>query len=597
MQQNVTRPRIASLPRHVAEQIAAGEVVDRPVSIVKELIENSIDAGCTSLILEFRNGGKTYLRVTDNGSGILKEDVTLAFQRHATSKISTVEDLESVETLGFRGEALASIAAVSKVELITKVSGERTGMRLLLEGGELLEQSEVGCPDGTTIIVTDLFYNTPARHKFMKPDSTETSLIVELVTRLTLAYPEVKFRLIQNGQILFSTNGKGDRLQNIQQIYQAEQGLSLLHHTLDQRDGMVLDAYLTTPGYSKPNRKHQIYFVNGRAISSKVLDRAVSDAYQEKLPEGRYPMVFLFLQLPPSRMDVNIHPNKREVRFEEEQVIQELVKTCLEQALLAQSAVPKIPPQKAFRYPAEALAETAVPQVQESVDVIKLQSTNPSPVYLTSFDSAPVAQGTSLLEEAQAAPALDFNRIRILGTAFSTYLIGQDQDSLYLIDQHAAHERVYYEQIMDLDQVQGVQEQTLLAPVVVPVTYATQIDAREWIDFLRQKGFSLEEFGSRAFLLKGIPAFLSLSEAEAFLSDFFEQAGDRMDFQNQKAVERIISHACRMAVKAHDVLSDQEIRQLLSDLSQTRKPYSCPHGRPTILRMTRHDLERYFKRV
>ena len=301
---------IRVLDKVVADKIAAGEVVERPLSVVKELVENAVDAGASAITIEIRNGGKAYLRVTDNGCGIPSEEVLLAFTRHATSKIVSDRDLERIQTLGFRGEALASIAAVSRTELLTKEAGSQLGKRVMIAGGTVLENTEAGCPDGTTVIVRDLFFNTPARLKFLKSDSTESSLIIDFVSRMALAYPEIRIRLINNGNILFSTNGKGDVRMNILTVYSREVADNLVPVHFEQ-EPIRVDGFVSQPGYSAPTKRNQIFFVNGRSVSSKVIEKGVNDAYRDRLFEGRHPAVFLFLQIAPEKLDVNIHPNKK----------------------------------------------------------------------------------------------------------------------------------------------------------------------------------------------------------------------------------------------------------------------------------------------
>ncbi|MBO4991527.1 MAG: DNA mismatch repair endonuclease MutL, partial [Firmicutes bacterium] len=334
-------PQIHALPKQVSDKIAAGEVVDRPLSIVKELMENSIDAGATAITVEIKNGGKSYIRVTDNGFGIPEDQVMLAFQRHATSKIETAEDLDTINTLGFRGEALASIAAVSSVEMITKPVAAKSGVKLRLQGGSLLNQTGTGCPDGTTIIVTNLFYNTPARLKFLKADNTESSLIIDFVSKMALAYPKLRIRMVNNGNILFHTPGGGQIYNNILTIYSKETGQKLLPVTADN-GSMFLEGYISDPSYSKTNRKQQIFFVNGRYIQSKIMEKAVSLAYQDKLFEGRYPVTYLFLYVNPQTLDVNIHPNKKEVRFDDELAVLDFVHSTLRSHLNTKQAIPEV---------------------------------------------------------------------------------------------------------------------------------------------------------------------------------------------------------------------------------------------------------------
>ncbi len=329
---------IKILDKQVADKIAAGEVIDRPLSVIKELIENSLDAGADSIVAEIRKGGKEYIRITDNGCGISREEAETAFLRHATSKISSQEDLNKIDTLGFRGEALASICAVTRTELITKRKNDRTGTRLIIHGGEVISNQPTGCPDGTTLIITDLFYNTPARLKFMKSDSAESSLIIDMISRFALAYKDVSFRLINNGKVLFSTSGNGDRLNIISRIYQ-----SIDIHNLTPvkcSDGELhVDGYISTPAMSRPSKSGQIFFVNGRPVNSKVIERGITEGYRERLFEGRFPIVFLFLTLASSDLDVNIHPNKREVRFDDEKTIETFISHSIKDALGTKDSV------------------------------------------------------------------------------------------------------------------------------------------------------------------------------------------------------------------------------------------------------------------
>jgi DNA mismatch repair protein MutL len=644
--------RIEELPKQIYDKIAAGEVVDRPLSIVKELVENSIDAGATAIVIEIRNGGKTYLRVTDNGCGIEKSDVELAFKRHATSKIRKVEDLDHIESLGFRGEALASISAVSRVELITKTAQEKSGIRIKIEGGEILEKEETGCPDGTTILVEDLFFNTPARMKFMKPDATESTLIIDFISKMTLAYPKIKIRLINNGNILFSTPGKGDIYSNILTIYSKETGEKLLH--IERKDGdLALEAFVSAPSNSKTNRKSQIFFVNGRSISSKVMDQAVTDAYQEKLFEGRYPIAFLFLRVDPEKLDVNIHPNKKEVRFDDERRIREFLAQAIREGLKSKDAIPEIREKSIFRIPAadpqDKLDKTVTQKkIQEQVDIKKLLSEQrqkeqdqnaavqiPEPVQekktwpteaietlKVERDDAikqavvvdPVAviepavvnetmagyQRTSIdlaTDEKLSSMDFDIRTLTVTGSVFGTYITAVDENNLYLIDQHAAHERIFYEQLLDQYRAQEKPQQMILTPLVVNVTHAVKNDAGGMLDFLGNMGFDIEEFGPTAYIVKAVPAFMDLGEAKDFIDFLLDNISDEAELENQKKIAKIITNACKKAVKAHDVLDRHEIERLMTDLAKTRNPYSCPHGRPTFVRLSQYEIEKMFKRV
>ena len=336
------RKKIAELPKQLADKIAAGEVVERPLSIVKELVENSIDAGSDFITVEIKNGGKSYIRVTDNGCGIPKEEVELAFKRHATSKIEKIRDLDSIETLGFRGEALSSIAAVSRTELITKSPEEPVGTSVINEGGNILSVSDTGCPDGMTIVVRDLFYNTPARLKFLKKDNTESSLIIDFISKIALAYPQIRVRLINNGNTLFTTPGRGDRFLAIATVYDPHTAEKMIRINDAEDDIFHLEGYISPPEHTRINRKNQIFFVNGRYVQSKVIERAVSDAYRQRLFEGRYPVVFLFLSVRPELLDVNIHPNKKEIRFDDEDRVSDFVTVAIKKGLNQKDAVGEI---------------------------------------------------------------------------------------------------------------------------------------------------------------------------------------------------------------------------------------------------------------
>jgi len=611
--------KIIELPKDVADKIAAGEVVDRPVSVVKELMENSIDAGASSVVVEIRNGGKSYIRVTDNGSGISKADAGLAFKRHATSKIRSASDLDHIESLGFRGEALASIAAVSKVELITKTAGEKSGIRIRTEGGEIREIDDTGCPEGTTVIVADLFFNTPARLKFLKPDSTESTLIIDLVSKMALAYPNIKIRLINNGNILFSTAGKGDIYSSILTIYSREVGEKLIRFR-EENDSMSLEAFISAPHNSKTNRKSQIFFVNGRYISSKIIENAVADAYREKLIEGRYPIAFLFLKVAPEKLDVNIHPNKKEVRFAEEQTVREFITEAIRGVLKRKEAIPEITERNlfTFRQPGFISDVPGKPPVSAEpwnkpengdffrssgtqVDIKKLlYEQRRQENEIQAPESRQINESVETYGTAEKTPeqkVFNLEDLKLTGSIFGTYITAADEDSFYLIDQHAAHERIFYEQLMAQFQSEEKAQQLLLAPLVINVSHTIKNDTSELLDFLGNLGFQIEEFGPAAYLMKAVPVFMELKEAEDFIDYILDNISEDADLKDQRKIDAIITNACKKAVKANDVLDMREIERLIADLAKTKNPYSCPHGRPTFIRLTKYEIEKMFKRV
>ncbi len=632
------RRHISQLPSVLADRIAAGEVIDRPVSIVKELVENSIDAGADSITVEIRSGGKTYLRVTDNGCGIAAEEAELAFSRHATSKISRIADLDAISTLGFRGEALASIAAVSRTELVTKTEGDRTGTYLLIEGGRIAEHSEKGAPTGTTLVVRDLFYNTPARLKFLKNDNVESAQIIELVSRIALAYPHIRVRLINNGNTLFTTPGKGDRRTAIAVIYDPNLAKKLILAEGEAPGGMKLEAYISPPDITRPNRRNQIFFVNGRYISNKILEESVSESYRERMFEGRFPVAFLFLTVDPAFTDVNIHPNKKEIRFDDEKLVKQFVTGTLRNALEMPEAIPEI--HVKMQAPNSRKAETdrleagyggaevkkpeqkplfRAESGEEQLDIRKLLRSKRAEEerrliaaaeaevqekketeYETSGNRKvkedPKAYGFAPSREKAAAGMFSTDGLEPMGVLFNEYILCTDGKAFYMIDQHAAHERVFYEQLIDSFYNQEKASQVLLEPITLSTAFSAGSQAENWMGFLKDVGFQIEEFGARNYLVREIPAYMDLQEAEDFLADFTEELEKAGSFRDQKRVDRIITRACKSAVKANDRLTEQEIRHLLKDLNACRNPFSCPHGRPTIIRMTHAEIDRLFKR-
>ena len=600
---------IKVLEKNVADKIAAGEVIERPISIVKELVENAVDAGADFIVVEIKNGGKSYIRVTDNGCGIPCEEAETAFLRHATSKIETAMDLNSIETLGFRGEALASVAAVTRTELITKTTDNKTGTRLVIHGGMVIANEQTGCPDGTTIVVTDLFYNTPARLKFMKTDSAESGLVIDFVSQMALAYKNIKFRLINNGRILFSTLGDGNRLNTILRVYSDVDARNMV--PLDFREGgLYAEGYISTPAFSKTTRSSQIYFVNGRVVSSKVIERGVSDGYKERLFEGRYPVVYLFLQVDPHTIDVNIHPNKREVRFDEEALIINFISRAIKKSLSTKDAVVdagnifkdmdrRISPSKVYERVFEPFREKTEEYAcektdEKQVDIKQLLSTIKNPV--SSPFPEPIGEPVLDIYRPQLKP-FDFSELQVTGVIFDTYITAVDGHNFYLIDQHAAHERIFYERLVGEYESAVKERQPLLMPLIINLSLAVSENRFDWLDALSKMGFTIEEFGPGTFRITEIPMFMEMSEAEDFINEFIENINNSTDLSNRIVIDKLIMMSCKAAVKANDKLNSEEINALIKDLSCCVNPFSCPHGRPTFIKLTRYEIEKMFKRV
>ena len=595
---------IKLLNKTVSDLIAAGEVVDRPLSVVKELVENSIDAGASSIVIEIRKGGKEYIRVTDNGSGIPENQVNMAFQRHATSKIQRAEDLGYIETLGFRGEALASISSVSKMEVITKTKESQTGSKTVIHGGETKEHVPTGCPDGTTMIVRDLFFNTPARLKFMKSDSAESSAVIDFAAQMALAYPEIRIRMISNGNILFSTRGTGDRRKVIMTLSGNDPAMKLL--PLEITEGNIYaKGYISGPGESKASRKGQIYFVNGRAISSKILEKAVDSAYSDRLFEGRFPIIYLFLEISPSEIDVNIHPNKREVRFNDEKNLTSVLIDGIKEALTVKEAVPDMDINggpHVFQTPDNGPEKE---MTVEQVDIKTILSSYRHEAEKIKDEIAGYKAGygnkepreTIHIEKYTEVKPFDFAQIQVTGSIFGSYITATDHDNFYLIDQHAAHERIIFEKLMT--QFNG--KLKVKQPIMIPSTFSTDPaisdNDEKWISILDALGFSVEDFGPGTYIIKEIPMFLSLSEAEKFVKDFLDTYSENTDISQPEQIKKITGTACKSAVKANDYLTEEEIEELMNTLSKCENPFSCPHGRPTFIKFSKADIEKRFGRT
>ena len=612
---------IRVLDKIVADKIAAGEVIERPVSIVKELVENSIDSGADSIIVEIKKGGKTYIRVTDNGCGIPDDEAETAFLRHATSKITTAKDLDAIETLGFRGEALASIAAVTHTELITKTAESKSGVRLLIHGGEVISNGKTGCPDGTTFVITDLFYNTPARLKFMKSDSAESSQIIEFMSMIALAFPQIRFRFINNGNIVFSTTGQGDLLSTILSVYKLSEYKDLVPVDFSSFDNRVT-GYISKPSLSRTSRRNQVFFVNGRAVSSKVIEKGVNEGYKERLFEGRFPVCFLFIHTNPEKLDVNIHPNKKEVRFDDEHEIINLVSAGIVNALLRNSAVIEAKAKDVKNYEPQV---KAIVQTQATADMPKAEA--PKIVELAEpvenvkkaepiekaeqvdikqiLSSKPPRVAEKVIEpdrpliniDAPVNKPFDFDNLNPTGAIFNTYITATDDNGFYLIDQHAAHERVFYEKLVGEYLADEKPRQPILTPIIIEAAPSVIEMKEEWLGCLEEMGFDIDEFGGNSLVVREIPTFMSMLEAENFVREYLDSAADGGKTVNTVVVNKLITKSCKAAIKAHDHLSIAEIESLLNQLKACRNPFSCPHGRPTFIRFTKYEIEKMFKRV
>ena len=578
---------IQVLDQKTINQIAAGEVIERPAAVVKELVENAIDAGATAITIEVKEGGISFIRITDNGSGIAKDEIKTAFLRHATSKIKTMEDLLTVHSLGFRGEALSSIADVAQVELITRENSDITGVRYEIEGGLEKSYAEIGCPVGTTFIVRNLFYNTPARRKFLKTKTTEGNYIQDLVLRYSLAHAEIRFTFIVDGKTKLQTSGDGQVKTNIYYNYGSDVTKCLLPIET-KANGIKLTGFIGKPELSRGNRTFMNYFVNGRYIKSPVITNAIEQAYKEYLMNHRYPFTALLLEINSSNIDVNVHPTKMEVRFTNQEEVYQIFYNTIREALCQSTLIPECTLEPERR---EKKVEIPVPEMKQRVvepfETVAENSTwMKKPQVMTSLpkreietDKIDFSQMNLLKEEMVVEEVPQF---RIIGQVFDTYWLVEYQSELLIIDQHAAHEKVLYEKLMKrLENKEGL-TQNLVAPIVVSLS-GREIDVlKENADVFEKIGFRFEPFGDKEYIINGVPAdFLNLASRELFL----EMLDGLMEENGKRKPELVLDHcatmACKAAVKGNNQMSYAEAKSLIEQMLAMEQPYHCPHGRPT----------------
>lgn len=597
--------RIHILGENISNKIAAGEVIERPASVVKELVENSIDALSTSIIVEINNGGISYIRVTDNGSGMVDEDAKVAFIRHATSKIATENDLNGIKTLGFRGEALASIASVSQVEMLTKPKESTFGTRAVYEGGECKTIESAGCPDGTTIIVKNLFYNTPARLKFLKKDSREGAAISEIMYDLALSRPDISFKYISNGKLVFNTPGDGNLKNTILVLYGKDIYNSLIKVSY-KGNILSISGFIGSPDSARSNRNYQMFFINNRYIKSRMLSAAVDNAYKTYLTVNKFAFCILFISIYPDLVDVNVHPTKAEVRFQDEKEVFSTVFNTVRNGLAGEVLIPENRMEQK-KVVVQQIQVENVPEYHKD-EIIKEEHFDNNSINKVNIPKnidniekvyAPV-EDVSIGNDAALTDNAAHNLMPplvIIGQCHLTYILCQGPDGLYIIDQHAAHERILYEKFRNSFEKGGVASQSLLSPMVVELVPKEISTIKDNMETLEKLGFELESFGSNAVMLRSVPVLFG----EPILKKFFIETVDLMDenaSSNKSSIDSILyTMACRSAVKANDRLDMTEMEELVRELRKTQNPYNCPHGRPTIIRMTRLELEKRFKRI
>ena len=585
---------IRLLSSEVASQIAAGEVIERPASVVKELLENSLDAGARSITISVEEAGKKLVEVADDGSGIPSGELELAVARHATSKLVRSDDLFSISTLGFRGEALASIGSVSRMTITSRVQSETEGARLRVEGGIPSRATKVGTTVGTTVRVEDLFYNVPARLKFLKADVTERRAIDQLVTRYALAYADKRFKLSDGKAITLQTSGDGDRRSILAALHGVDTARQMLE-ILSDEDGYRLTGFISPTSLTRSNRREITFFINGRWVHDTALTSALLQAYHTLLMVGRYPFTTLFLEMPPEDVDVNVHPAKAEVRFRNQDKVFSFVQRSVRKALLAYSPVPHVAPSlwgishTSQNEPPRhtgldwAIGHDEVPGIGDQFSV----NSNP----------ASVSNAPSSIVHGPPSTEARIPLLRLVGQIGATYLVAEGPDGLYLIDQHAAHERVLFEKLMTQHAMKNIPSQALLTPTIVTLPPPSAHLLLAQLPLLYHFGFDVEEFGPNTFQVRAMPALFMGSDASAALRALVEDfEEDEAPLQNEIEAKLAARVCKRMAVKAGQALSNEEQRALLSDLEACDSPRTCPHGRPTMIHLSVDVLERQFGR-
>ena len=659
---------IQVLDQITIDKIAAGEVIERPASIIKELVENAIDAGASAVTVEIKEGGISFIRITDNGCGIPKGEVPLAFLRHSTSKIRSVDDLSTVASLGFRGEALSSIAAIAQVELITKTKDEVTGTRYRIEGGAEKSIEATGAPDGTTFLVHQIFYNTPARRKFLKTPMTEASHVSELMTRLALSHPEVSIQFINNGQEKLHTSGNGKLKDIIYHVFGRDIANNLLE-TNERIDGIQVQGFIGKPIISRGNRNYENYFINGRYVKSNIIAKAIEDAYKDFTMQHKYPFTALHFTMDGTDLDVNVHPTKMELRFSNQQGVYNFIYNALKQTLSEPELIPRVelPEAKEVPVKAEKIVErkqeqpmtpvreerkTPVIEEEKNLDyfmkkmrervtayhqqAVEVKPT-PAPSVIqenVNYEALPASQVAAVkqpvpeqrtvakepMPEQAVAPReeksvvtekqLDFfeeklltkkaaQEYKIIGQLFETYWLVEFHEQLYIIDQHAAHERVLYEKTLRGMKDREFTSQYLSPPIILNLSMQEEEALNTHMDIFTNIGFEIEPFGGDSYAIRAVPDNLfSIAKRELF-TEMLDQLVDGIhsSLAPDIVAEKVASMSCKAAVKGNSRLSAAEVETLIGELLELENPYHCPHGRPTIIAMTKRELEKKFKRI
>ena len=572
------------LDEALINKIAAGEVIERPASVVKELVENSIDAEATKIFVEVREGGKSYIKISDDGHGMSFEDARLSVFRHATSKISKADDLFNINTLGFRGEALASIAAVADLKLVTKTKDSMEGTLLEISNGKTIKHENIGCPDGTAIEVSNLFINTPVRKKFLKSMQIELKNIIDIISRYALARPNIYFRLVHNGKLSINSPGTSDTLANVTSIYGRELARDLL--VLDYSNGDIeIMGFISRPSYTRSDKQHQSFFVNGRYIKDEIITSALHDAYQTMLMTERYPVAILDVKINPQKIDVNVHPTKDIIRVEQQKDLYTAIFEAVRDTLEKNNLIPEV-------------NEKEINQIFVN-NVEKLKQAN-FDIRKTRYSRERQQVLETVEQDIKALDELKVPDMKILGQVNRTYIVTEYKDGLSIIDQHAAQERVNFEKFLARFNKKSVQVQRLVEPVILELSPLDSSVITDNLGLFRQFGFNIEEFGNNSYIIRTIPTILNKVQNKQLILDLIDEilALDELKTKIDKdAYDRLCYLVCRASVKAGEELTMPQMKDIVQSLHLANNPYTCPHGRPTMINLSIKDLEKKFKRI
>lgn len=606
--------KIRVLDNLTIQKIAAGEVIERPASIVKELVENSIDAGGDQIIVEISDAGRDFIRVTDNGEGMDEDDLRLAFARHTTSKLHSVEDLGRILTMGFRGEALSSICAVSKIEVLTRRNDMDAGLMGYVEDGVLKSISPTGSPMGTTMIIRKLFYNLPVRKRFMKSKTWEENAITETVTRLAVGNPGISIKYIKDNKVVFNTTGTGDVKNTVFQLLGKDLASGLKNLSINTED-FSIQGYVSDNTLYRSNRHHQYLYVNGRYVVDYRLSRIIEKSYQTLIPSNRFPVFVLFVNIDPSDVDVNIHPTKQEIKFTNDSNIYQKLEAAIRNNIDVIMRVPKANLEPKVKNNLEEYPSIWDIEKDGTLDKVENNRYNDDPdeksIVFVDYSQEEDWSPNDLTKEKKESYSshgiegsidktmVSFKSLRILGTAFRTYVFAENvvNSTLYIIDQHAAHERIMYEKLLNEFKNETVHVQQLLQPLVLDLGQTEYTIAMENLDHFESLGFLVEPFGDRSMILRGVPFVFGAPDSRSLFLDILDQLEESKPSSYETKLERIMKLACTSAIKAGDSVAEIEAKALLNQLEECGNPYTCPHGRPTVIEMTRKELEKMFLRI